>query len=85
MNVYKSTNDVDGEKYVVDYTYGEDGGAFIFNTGNGEYSAVYKGDEVEGSYVLDLTPNEEGGSFVVNTNDFDSAVTFLGLGEGEVE
>jgi len=32
-----------------------------------------------------LTPTEEGGSFEVNTNDFDSAVSFLGLGEGEVE
>ena len=41
INVYKSTNDADGEKYVVDYSYGEDGGAFIINTFEGEYAAVY--------------------------------------------
>jgi len=82
INVYKSTNDADGEKYVVDYTYGEDGGAFIINTGNGEYAAVYTG-EAEGQYTLDLTPDEDGGAIEVNTNDFVEAVSFLGLGEVE--
>ena len=76
INVYKSTNDADGEKYVADYTYGEDGGAFIFNTGNGEYAAVYTG-EAEGEYTIDTTPEVEGGAITVNTDDFDSAVSFL--------
>merc|ERR1719331_962401 len=82
INVYKSTNDADGEKYVVDYSYGEDGGAFIINTGEGEYAAVYNG-EFEGEYVLDLTPMEDGGSLELDTATFNSAVTFLGLGEVE--
>ena len=76
INVYKSTNDADGEKYVVDYTYGEDGGAFIINTGNGEYAAVYTG-EFEGEYTLDTTPGKEGGALELDTATFNPAVSFL--------
>ena len=64
-NIYQSDNE-EG-RLLIDFTPEEDGGAFLINSGLGEYTAVYNGED-EGKMIIDVTPGVEGGAKEVDTS-----------------